>query len=387
MYTKETTASRSARYSVHIKNSNGRLQLVFSHGGQRYYLSLGLPDTPLTRKTAEAKAKLIESDIAHGRFDETLANYKPQSSLTTAQPPASIEKSQVKLGELWGKYVQYKTPQVSQTTLARDYLRWQSHISKLPTDNLSDAVQIRDFLLSHYSPNTAKRCLTNFSACCDWALKAGLTGANPFNGMAAEVKMPKSQFEEAEINPFTAEERDHIIQAFTENRYYSHYASFIKFLFLTGSRPSEAIALEWHHIAPDFTQVTFEQAVTPSAEGLAVKKGLKTQELRKFPCNASLRAFLQSIKPERAVPTDPVFPSPRGGYIDFNNFRNRAWKTILASLSLEYRRPYQTRHSFITLALENGLDAKDVARLVGNSAEVIYRHYASGQRSLVVPEF
>jgi integrase len=41
----------------------------------------------------------------------------------------------------------------------------------------------------------------------------------------------------------------------------------------------------------------------------------------------------------------------------------------------------------ITLALENDLDAKDVARLIGNSPEMIYKHYAGRQRELIVPEF
>jgi len=56
-------------------------------------------------------------------------------------------------------------------------------------------------------------------------------------------------------------------------------------------------------------------------------------------------------------------------------------------LDLEYRKPYQTRHTFITLALENRMEVKDVAKLVGNSPEVIYRHYAGYMRQLTVPEF
>jgi integrase len=63
------------------------------------------------------------------------------------------------------------------------------------------------------------------------------------------------------------------------------------------------------------------------------------------------------------------------------------WKPVLNQLGIEYRKPYQTRHTFITLALDNGLDAKDVARLVGNSPEVIYKHYAGKKRNLEVPEF
>lgn len=52
-----------------------------------------------------------------------------------------------------------------------------------------------------------------------------------------------------------------------------------------------------------------------------------------------------------------------------------------------YLPQYNIRHTCITLALKNGLDAKDVARLVGNSPESIYRHYAGNKRELFVPEF
>jgi integrase len=83
-----------------------------------------------------------------------------------------------------------------------------------------------------------------------------------------------------------------------------------------------------------------------------------------------------------------VFPSPKNKPIDINNFRNRTWSTVLKGLKIEYRKLYQTRHTFITYALETGkLDAKDVARLVGNSPEVIYKHYAGKKRKLEVPEF
>jgi len=52
----------------------------------------------------------------------------------------------------------------------------------------------------------------------------------------------------------------------------------------------------------------------------------------------------------------------------------------------EYRKPYQCRHTFITLCLEADIDAKDVGRWVGNSPEIIYKHYAGNKRNLQVPE-
>ncbi|PSB63830.1 site-specific integrase, partial [filamentous cyanobacterium CCP1] len=73
------TKQRDVRRSVSIIVSRGWLQLRFSYGGKRHYISVGLRDTPTNRKIAEAKAKLIESDIIYERFDPTLEKYKPQT--------------------------------------------------------------------------------------------------------------------------------------------------------------------------------------------------------------------------------------------------------------------------------------------------------------------
>jgi integrase len=157
---------------------------------------------------------------------------------------------------------------------------------------------------------------------------------------------------------------------------------------MTGCRPSEAIALQWQHISQDFRFIRFEQAVVVSESGLVCKRGLKTQKKRSFPINKSLGELLKSIKLTGVEDEDKVFPAKEGMWIDVHNLTNRGWKAILENLDgIEYRKPYQTRHTFITLALRNGMDVKDVAKLVGNSPEVIYRHYVGHSREIVVPDF
>ncbi len=94
------------------------------------------------------------------------------------------------------------------------------------------------------------------------------------------------------------------------------------------------------------------------------------------------------MKPAAVEDEAKVFPSKEKKWIDIHNFTNRGWKVTLEKLDgIEYRKLYQTRHTFITLALRNGMDVKDVAKLVGNSPEVIYRHYVGYSREIVVPDF
>ncbi|GEM_PF-2699326 len=96
--------SVAPRGSVQIKNSNGRLQLVFSHlimtptgelKTKRFYLSTGYYDTPLGRHQASALAAKIQRDIDYGEFDASLAKYKPAASLSTVSPitPSSPSRS------------------------------------------------------------------------------------------------------------------------------------------------------------------------------------------------------------------------------------------------------------------------------------------------------
>jgi integrase len=148
---------------------------------------------------------------------------------------------------------------------------------------------------------------------------------------------------------------------------------------LTGCRPGEALGLEWSHINDGF--IHFQQTSVNGLRG-ELKQGLKTQSSRKFPVNRQLQELIDSIPRMNKL----VFPSPTGRIIDWTNFRARAWVTVLKNAGIRFRKPYQTRHTFITEALRRGLSVQDVAKLVGNSPQVIYQHYAGASRELVVPE-
>ncbi|AFY42221.1 integrase family protein [Nostoc sp. PCC 7107] len=372
MYSK-TSKGRGYKGSVSIINSNDRLQLRFHYGGKRHYLSTGLLNTPANWKLAEYKAAEIEKDILHERFDESLAKYKPASSLSTVTPVTPIQKPKPQLDELWEKYSEFKKPQVSPSTYAKDFAKHRNHIAKLPTRSLDEASAIRDYLLANLTPDAAKRCLTQFKACCNWAMEEGLIDANPFAAM--KIKAPKGATEEQDVNPFTKEERDLIIHTFASDRYYSHYTDYVRFLFFTGCRPSEAIALKWKHITNSVIQ--FRESVVVSEDGLVLKEGLKTQRKRDFPINSELKAILDDLKPEEPLPEALIFTSPKGKFIDHHNFSNRAWKAILAKCGIPYRKSYQTRHTFISFCVESHINSTAIGRWTGTSAKMIDNHYGA----------
>lgn len=375
---------KSSKGSVVLDSLRGRLRLRLPRhlfDGRQTYLSLGIDDTKFNRKFADAKIRQIELDILSGNFDFTLAKYKPETHL--AKVEYIKPKQEVKLSDLWAKYQAFKQPNCGHGTWLT-YKLQARYLEKCPYKLLDDSQQIFEWITSNIPAESAKRLLVQLSACCTWAIKNKLITTNPFNGLANEIKIKKISTEDNDINPFNREERDAIIAAFKANAYYNHYANYVQFLFLTGARPSEVVALQWKHITNK--SICFEQAVVWSAKGLVLKDGLKTQNKRMFPVNAQLLELLNTMRQADVNPDDLVFPSCTGKWIDIRNFRTRAWKTIMSSLDMEYRKPYQTRHTFVTMALEADVSIPQIARWVGNSPQVIMECYAGTIRKVAVPE-
>lgn len=362
---------KAPKGTVVVSTRRGMLRLQLPRSvcnGRQTYLYLGLPDNPINRQAAEMKAQVIAADIAFDRFDPTLERYRP----TATQPDNSPC-----LGELWEKYTNHKSKILAPSTLKKDFKWIENLIRRLPSQRLQDARQIRKYLLSVLPPKAAKKAWVYLCACCQWAIDDQLVTKNPFQDLARISSGKKSGV----INPFSQGERDLIIQGFETNPYYAYYTPFVKFLFLTGCRTSEAIGIQWRHISPDLSTITFSEAVV-----YGIRKPTKTNKIRKFPINQSLRSLLKAIKPETFDPNALIFPSPHGTVIDGHNFLNRAWKGVLGDLPVQYRSVYHTRHTFISLCLEAGIKVGQVARWVGNSPDTIWRHYAGVINQEEVPE-
>ncbi len=376
---------KQSKGSVGLEVFRNRLRLRLPRSlfnGKQTYLSLEMNDTKLNRKIAEQKIRQIEADILNNNFDFTLAKYKPQVHLAVVH---NIKpRKEIKISELWVKYQTFKKPDCAPGTW-RTYVLQERYLEKCPHKLIEEAPQIFDWIVLNIPTDSAKRLLVQLSACCNWAIANNFITTNPFEGLAKEIKLKKLSTEDDDINPFSKEERDAIIAAFKDNTYYKHYANYVQFLFLTGARPSEVIALQWKHITNK--SICFQQAVVNSVDGLVLKDGLKTQFKRTFPVNAQLLELLDEVKKGLNVePGSLVFPSPEGKWIDTHNFRNRAWKTIIKSLNYEYRKPYQTRHTFVTMALEADVSIPQIAKWVGNSPQVIMESYAGTIRKVAVPK-
>ncbi|MEB3886160.1 tyrosine-type recombinase/integrase [Lyngbya sp. CCY1209] len=371
---------------VGVSCVRGRFRLTLPRelfGNEQVHLYLGLQETPENRKIAEARAKTIEADIAFGNFDPTLERYKS----TTATPQKRLKPQT--LVKVFDDYIQTRKSRVRPGTWNNGYLVTLRRIERSPFchADISTIVgqDIFDWAIQHFTPDTTARFMTQLNAAFKWAIAKKLAnGPSPFDGMSTKAKKLKKSDDDDDINPFGKDERDRIIQSFGTDPRHSHNLLYVLFCFFTGCRPSEAIALQWSDVAPDYSKVTFTTAIVSGKGGRKRCKGLKTQKRREFPCNEQVQDILKEARSRSN--SEIVFPSKTGKPIQIGDFRARHWKPVLLELGIEYRKPYQMRHTFITQCLEAGVDVKDVARLVGNSPGTIYKNYAGKKKGLSVPE-
>jgi len=370
---------------IQVRNNNGRCLIRFKYLDKAFNITQGSYDNRAERAAAEALAKRIYSDILLGEFDPTLNSYKPALGISREQAKKSmqemLEAQKVVTGGLKGLWEQFLGAQDLSPRQSNQHWKSVTALLKnygkpIPLDEISAFL---DWMRNRLSAPTFNTYLSYLKRCCGWAVQRGIIGKNPFAGVKTKKNgsKPKPQ-------PFTKKEIQAIISAFESSTYYSHYTDYVKFLFATGVRTSEAIGLRWKHINFDREEIEIYEVLARGDNGETsgskrVRKGTKTENSRVLPCAGKLKEMLWARRQANlnAKPDDLVFPSPTGLPIDDHNFRNRAWKTTLEQCGVEYRKPYTTRHTLISHMVAEGVPLAGAAYIAGHlDTTMVMRIYA-----------
>jgi integrase len=155
-------------------------------------------------------------------------------------------------------------------------------------------------------------------------------------------------------------------------------------MMLTGLGPGEALGLGWEHIDLDTGTLRVVRTLDCKARRL-IDDTKRPSRKRVVPLVPELHQTLRERwmatgRPVRGL----VFSNPKGEPLDLDNLRTRHFYGALEKAEIKRRvRIYDLRHGFGTAGLEAGLDAKDVATLMGHSStrttQDIYQH-VSDQR-------
>ena len=384
---------------------------------------LGLPATRQNLDEVEEVLEKINARIyilkdlnVKDMTKEELKNYiLDQIGLPKAKPRVGIT-----LDTLFLEFMTYQRLVLrrSKSTLSV-YETTYNVIMTLETKDISQSNKILEEL-AKLKDSVHYRTLQKLSVCCNWAVEQEKISKNPFLRVLKELKEPKPTDEAPD--PFSRQAMERILDAYRHHPRYHHYADLVEFLFLTAARTGEGAALVHSDIDFEKGVIHIRKTIANVRSKPDLRDTTKTGKDREFPIeDPALKELLRRVCSSNKKPSDFVFQESDGSHINRNKFYY-SWygqpqysklkdgtqkeyfvKGIVSKLAAlgeenggidHYRPQYNTRHTFISLAIEglvklNESTMRDVVTLahyVGNSADVIMEHYLgrSGKRRIVV---
>jgi integrase len=151
-------------------------------------------------------------------------------------------------------------------------------------------------------------------------------------------------------------------------------ATLVSVLAYAGLRPGEALALRWENVRE--RTLLIERSIS-----LGREKATKTNATRTARLLAPLALDLAEWRLACGRPDGRtlLFPRPDGqpwSHDDYRNWRVRIFRPAAAAAGVDRPRPYDLRHSFVSLLIQEGVSVVEVARQAGHSPEECLRTYA-----------
>ena len=369
--------------NVRLRPETGNLYLDFHYRGVRCREYTALQDTPRNRKLVKSLMKRVDEEIALGTFnyEETFPGSKLAERFAerSATPSRTREKNRFsstpgfsEFAETWyqeclpqwrplhqdsvrGVLDKYLLPRFGDWAVGEirraDILAYRAELSRMPgrRGNPLGNNRINKIM-------TFLRQILN-EASVRYELRPAFQGIKP-------LKIPK-----VDVHPFSLEEVNRIIEACR-----SDYRSYFVTRFFTGMRTGEIHGLRWRNVDLDSGLILIRETLVNGE----ISQGAKTYDsCRDIPMLPAVKEALLAQRQATPKNIEWVFWNREGGPIDAQNFTKRVWRPLLAYLDLEYRRPYQTRHTTATLMLAAGESPEWIARVLGHSStEMLFKTYS-----------
>ena len=363
---------------VEVRDSSIRIKFILNEETIRERVTVNgksLEPTPPNIKYAERLAAEIKRRIELGNF--SFADFFPDSVRATHESHEATTFG--KLADLW--------------------LESCGRLSDASRDQYGTAVRLWKRV---FGENTLIRDITH-------KMLAGKIGAYPWSTAKthnnylialrgifdleypgpATINNPMNGIENMKVvrtlpDPMSISERDAILVDM-KAQYDERVHAYFQWMFYTGMRPEEAIALRWSDI--DWNRMTVRIQRVRTFKG-SERDGSKTHAEREVDLLPQVVDALLTMKPytfmqkiEREGDTDTaadIFQNPITGkaWHDERAQRDTYWRPTLKRLGIRWRTAYNTRHTFATVALMAAVPPAYIANQLGHSVKMLLEKYA-----------
>lgn len=266
-------------------------------------------------------------------------------------------------------YLQVVAPDSVVYSTLKDYMSIYNGHWRLFGYRRIDQVQISEYKSYLASTGLSKKRRRNILSVLrliyDEAVQDGVFPVNPLDNWT--IKKDK-EAEQYEADPYEMDERDKILDWLYNNeksliawRYFFHG-------FYSGMRTGELLGFPWDNYKAPFAEVKQEMVRR------AIRQYDKTDARRTQPYPKPLQEMLTN-NPTR-FSQGLVHLTPTGKMFKDADWLMDWWKRAHEATEVRRReKPYPWRSTFISMCLSNGVEVQDVATWVGNSPEMIRKHY------------
>jgi len=326
------------------------------HNGKIYYSTLKIEPTPKNLKYASAKRTMWREQLAKGE--------KPQEFVDSSL------KLQHYLDE-WMRCVR-NDKAISTIHLYKTYHNEMSEaFGNMKVDELTIGI-VKKWCRSQRGCAKTINCKLSF-------LRSALGEAYDDEAVTINIlknwtfKKPVKTVAKQHVNPFTRSEQAKILDAFTKEQ----VNNLFQFMFWSGLRTSEAVALRWEDIDFENSIIKVRRARTQHAKKAASTKTAKS--LRDVKMLSHARQALMSQRGHTQLQGAEVFLNPNTNKPwDGDKQIRKHWTWALRRAGVEYRNPYQTRHTFASMVLIAGEKPMWLKEQLGHTTlTMIIQHYGA----------
>ncbi len=287
-----------------------------------------------------------------------------------------VEPTRITLDTYLDKWLETAAKQKVSARTHRDYTwmfaryvrpvlgaRRLDQVTPLEIQGLYNAMQKRGL-----SARTIRYTHNTLSSAFKQAIRWRMLSQNP----AAAVELPKQT--RREMRALSPEEAGSFLRAAAADR----WGVFFAFALATGTRPSEALGLQWGDVDFKAGTVVIRRKLERLGGGWTLEETKTAGSRRTIPLPSSVMRALSAHRAQQAEEQlragvryedhDLVFATLTGQPLDKHNLVHRHFKPILEAAGLpKTLRLYDLRHSCATLLLVAGENAKVVAERLGHA--------------------
>jgi len=279
------------------------------------------------------------------------------------------------LNQAWQQFVTERSISLSATSLTSDYRQVTKWLARCPYQNFdTDGRLALTWTLQQEPVRSARRVSMYLKSLYRWASQEDirLIDRNPI----LTFRMPKAPQKDEEVVVIPRKEVSLVMVALSAKQTYrkTNWALYAEFMLQTAMRTGEVRALMWDDIKDNKVLVHRNYTLT---HGL--KNSTKTNKKRWVPLNDKCQEIISQLDKS----SEYIFPWDRLAYQSY--FRKKMLQLKQADLVSHVYRPYDLRHTAISRWIEANIPVAQVASWAGNTADVIWKHYANTTQDYEIP--